>query len=277
MFPYKLPPTFESDLVVVLDASHAFAFLQASNAALRVMEGLGQGQSALGILKTRHNFILGRMEFSNVTVLDTGSVDDFGSKLMLSEQRTHVLHLRNQVDGHIRAAMNSTMAAFGAKTLHLLFYKAGPVFIISPSEPGKPYRLALIRLEGASSMKDERSCVAVNRASRISYKEIWGMLSKMAIEIAEKEAAEAPQAVDVLDEASSDAEELQNRENEIDGVSGDEEDEDDYDDVSDQETPGMTDDYMPDVPSSIVPAKSNQTKTNDEAEFDINDTSNIAF
>lgn len=271
MFPYRLSPTYESDLVVVLDASHAYAFMQASSAALRVMEALGQSQSTLGILKTRDHFILGRMEFSNTTVVETSSIDDFGAKLMLSEQRANVLLLRNQINGHLRTAMNNTMSAFEAKALHLIFHKGGPLFIISPSVPGNPYRIALIRLQGADTIKDERICVAVNRASKMTYREIWGALSKMAIEHAEREGAEA---VDVLDQANAEAEDLDDAEDQIDAYT---ENDLDYHDGDEEnaEPAGLSEDYLPTAPSHQ--SDGDQSVNDDPDNFDINETSRLEF
>lgn len=195
MFRYRLSPTYEPDIIIVLDASHVEAFAQAANAAQRIMETMGQGQAALGILKSPNTLHIGRVEFSNATILEPSHVEDFGSKLLLTEQRANVTLLRNACTGHLKSAMIAALNSLRAISIRLIFYKGGPIFVLSPREPKGQYQLASIRFQGANNIRDERLCVRVNRASKNAYRDIWGVLSKQFLEYEEQHAP----ADDILD------------------------------------------------------------------------------
>lgn len=181
MFPFALTPTYKPDLMIRLDASHAEAFQLAASTASIVMEASMQNQSALGVLKAQNTYLVGRMEFSNATVVDSQQVDDFAESLIVAGHKANVLNLRNQLTGHIKAAMGAAIDALSSKTLTLAFFKGGPVFVVPPKGGNdKKYRLAVAYFTRATTMDEENLCVNVNRSARATYREVWNILSKLA-------------------------------------------------------------------------------------------------
>src|SRR3546814_5413306 len=119
-----------------------------------------------------YNF--GPIDFKN-NVVTGAAIEEFGDHLMLNDQKTTITELRNQLTGHVRAALNDIMVAVGITTINLIFCAGGALVILPPS----PYRIAVLRFEDAKSVKEERQCVIANKASRIAYQTAWNMLDEL--------------------------------------------------------------------------------------------------
>jgi hypothetical protein len=196
LYPYDLPESNRPDLMIVLDASHAEAFNRAARAASTTMGFMMQSQGILGLLKSPQFYNVGPIDFKN-NVVTGASIEEFGDHLLLNDQRTTITELRNQLNGHIRAALNDIMSAVGITTINLIFCAGGPLVILPPS----PYRIALLRFEDAKSVKEERQCVIANKASRIAYQTAWNMLDELIMK--HRPPVATPSIEDVLDEPPS--------------------------------------------------------------------------
>jgi hypothetical protein len=186
--------------MVVLSADHAEAFNRATRAAGTVMGFLGLTQGTLGVLKSPTFFNVGPIDFTNNVISKGAAVEEFGDHLILHEQRIAITELRNQLNGHIRVAMNDSIVALGTTSINLIFYTGGALVIAPPKEAPGPFRIAMLRFEGAKNVTQERHCVAANRASQVAYKTLWNMLEEKIRK--HNEQNHVPQS-DVLDEPGS--------------------------------------------------------------------------
>src|SRR3546814_15020371 len=108
LYPYTLPEINRPDLMIVLDASHAEAFNRAARAAETTMGFLMQSKGILGLLKSPQFYNVGPIDFKN-NVVTGAAIEEFGDHLMLNDQKTTITELRNQLTGHVRAALNDIM------------------------------------------------------------------------------------------------------------------------------------------------------------------------
>ncbi len=176
MQKYALSRNGDPDLFIKLDASHVEAFVIANRSSEGLSEELNTTHDSLGLLKSPGNFQVGKYDNAAAIVKAPVPVEDFGADLRLPREIGLVKSFRNQCSGHLRVAMIDTMAALGATALTLVFHKGGPVFVAHPQEKGGQYRLAAVRFEGARDVEEERACVALNKASRISYHDMWELI-----------------------------------------------------------------------------------------------------
>lgn len=191
LYPYALPEDNQPDLIIELAASHAEAFNRANRAAATAMGFMMQTQGTLGILKSSQFYIAGPIDFRN-NVVNGPAIEEFGDQLMLQGQRTTITELRNQMNGHIRVALNQIMSAVEATSINLIFCSGGPLVILPP----QPYRIAVLRFEGAKSIEEEAQCVVANKSSRIAYQTVWAILEELISK--QPRSQEAPQT-DILD------------------------------------------------------------------------------
>lgn len=200
---YDLSPTRRPDLVVVLDAGYAEAMVSAAHIAQRMMEIMGAPAARLGIISMGDMQRVGRMDVLNVHLDSPVPVEEYGSRLKLNEQRAIVSEFRRLFSGPLRGAVNMASRAFDGRTIYFVFYEQGAVIVVPSVHVKDRWRLAALRLEGASTMAEERSCVVVNQASKETYELLWEGLTEHARKEAE---ADPSLREDVMDAAEERAE-----------------------------------------------------------------------
>src|SRR3546814_17972272 len=79
---------------------------------------------------------VGPIDFKN-NVVTGAAIEEFGDHLMLNDKKRTITELRNQLTGHVRAALNDIMVAVGITTINLIFCAGGAAVILPPS----PFRI----------------------------------------------------------------------------------------------------------------------------------------
>lgn len=223
MISYDLSPTPDPRLIVEIDAHHAEVFHQSCLIVQRMMLKGGRAGSTLGVLKTHANYLVGRMDFNNNSVVEPVPVEEFGADLITAESRAQLIALRNNLTGHIRTIISKVMYSLHLKSIYLIFHGGGPVFITSPPSLGGNHRLGMLRFRGATDVKQEAICVRVNKASSVAFKEIWRTLRDNMPPPAPKERGIEDDVMDAAQALSSQERPLPDylkQENEIDGLDG---------------------------------------------------------
>jgi hypothetical protein len=243
---YLLSPSFAPDLQVQIDARYAESFRTAGNIAQRFMEIAYRSGATLGVVVNGKERVFGSMAFpgklEGPLVKDVASLEKLGQGMSLKEQQSVLKELKRIFGGPMRQAMTAVSAAFGNRAVYFVFRDMGPMLIV-PAEDGN-FRLAVIRMDGARTMDEERMCAAINRTSLNAYSFLWRALSELQKkQDAEEKAARAaeldrvsPPMSDMLDNPEEAAAQRHSRHDD---------EEDELDDDVDDDANGGADDEAP--------------------------------
>lgn len=179
---YELSPTSEPGLIISLEARFAEAFERGAWQAQRLLEITDSTNAKLGVLCRGDAQMYGTFDLTGPSVRSPVSLEDFNARMKLNEARAIVADFKRIFGGVLRIGMSNVSAAVGGGAVYFVFYDLGAIAIVPSMVEKDRWRLGALRLEGARTMEEERTCASVNRSSKDVYGMLWHVLNEHAMQ-----------------------------------------------------------------------------------------------